>query len=513
MNSIPVFAAEREDKVAPSILKNNSIAYASQIKTIDNDAVRAKVLDLSQFAASSLEDKDLFPLYSILVSTSINKNDDCFDKQEVWAAKESPSHKPCNLDHDEHKLVGHITSAWPVDGEYNILSASSAMEDLPDFYHILIGQALYTKWQDSKLTDRTQALLKSIEDGEKFVSMECYFKNFSYAVVAPDGHQYIIPRTDKTASLTKHLRAYGGSGEYENHKIYRLLRNLTFSAAGIVERPANPDSIIFNGEDAKRFNFSKANIQENLFLASPGVWTYSSNNKENFKGAEVNMSDVTTKHLETQVEELKASLKTLQGEKSSLQEKLSKADVEKWESQVAELSKNLADTEKALVEANTAFQSTKDELAEANKQVKELVDSKAALQTELDESQTSQRKVSRAASLVDGGMEKDKAESAVDKFDNLTDEQFGEVSAALLESVKAAKDKDKKKKDDEEDADAADDGEANADTDLDNAEASNDDKDVALATDDEGDTGEADTRKALASWIASTLNQDDDSGE
>ena len=46
--------------------------------------------------------------------------------------------------------------------------------------------------------------------------------------------------------MTKFLRAYGGEGEHENYKIGRVLRQITFSGKGFVDRPANPDSIIFN---------------------------------------------------------------------------------------------------------------------------------------------------------------------------------------------------------------------------------------------------------------------------
>jgi hypothetical protein len=49
--------------------------------------------------------------------------------------------------------------------------------------------------------------------------------------------------------LTKHLRAYGGTGEYENYKVGRSLRGISFSGKGLVNKPANPRSIILQPEE------------------------------------------------------------------------------------------------------------------------------------------------------------------------------------------------------------------------------------------------------------------------
>ena len=49
---------------------------------------------------------------SILVTSNWNKNDDVFDNMEVWNARQTPEHKPTNLNHDEHVLVGHMTENW-----------------------------------------------------------------------------------------------------------------------------------------------------------------------------------------------------------------------------------------------------------------------------------------------------------------------------------------------------------------------------------------------------------------
>ena len=64
---------------------------------------------------AAYSDKDLYYVQSILVSSNWNKNDDIFDKAEVWAAKNTPEDKPTNLEHDENTIIGHIVSNWPID--------------------------------------------------------------------------------------------------------------------------------------------------------------------------------------------------------------------------------------------------------------------------------------------------------------------------------------------------------------------------------------------------------------
>ena len=76
--------------------------------------------------------------------------------------------------------------------------------------------------------------------------MECFFNGFEYGLLNKATGEYkILSRNDETAYLTKHLKAYGGLGEHEDYKVGRVLKNITFSGKGFVDRPANPESIIF----------------------------------------------------------------------------------------------------------------------------------------------------------------------------------------------------------------------------------------------------------------------------
>ncbi|MFM7978320.1 MAG: hypothetical protein ACKPKO_03310, partial [Candidatus Fonsibacter sp.] len=88
-----------------------SLSIASLAQPSDQQLYQ-KTRDLKAIAA--LEDKDLYYVQSILVTSSWNKNDDIFDSEEVWTAKDTPSHKPTNLEHDENTIIGHIVANWPM---------------------------------------------------------------------------------------------------------------------------------------------------------------------------------------------------------------------------------------------------------------------------------------------------------------------------------------------------------------------------------------------------------------
>ena len=202
-----VFDAEKEAGLEHQIRTQSSIAYESPI-LLDEKQDLTKAFDNLSISTAAMDDKDIYHVYSILVTTSWNKNDDVFDKGEVWAAQNTPKYKPANLEHDERQIVGGIVDNWSVDKEMKVIDKNINSESLPDYYHILVASVIYRQWQDPAYKSRAENLIKEIEAGNKFVSMECLFNGFDYAVVDPDGQRHILARNEETAFLTKHLRAY-----------------------------------------------------------------------------------------------------------------------------------------------------------------------------------------------------------------------------------------------------------------------------------------------------------------
>ena len=260
-----IYPQETDDGLAEKISASTTISYASIVEPceVEQNQIKTKTL-------AAVDDADLYYVQSILVSSSWNRNDDVFDRAEVWAARKTPEDKPTNLEHDENTIIGHITSNWPIDNEGKAIADDIGMDELPEKFHIVTGSVIYKAFSSPELKERAEKLIAEIEDGTKYVSMECYFKGFDYGLTDKASGEYkVLARNDSTAYLTKYLRAYGGHGEHENYKIGRVLRSITFSGKGFVNKPANPDSIIFNKRliedllDKKNDNLLKSGVIEN----------------------------------------------------------------------------------------------------------------------------------------------------------------------------------------------------------------------------------------------------------
>jgi hypothetical protein len=202
---------------------------------------------------------DLLYFNSVLASVGWNKNDDVFDAVELWRARATPVNKKINYMHDEKDIIGHMTNSSVIDFSGRPIPDGNQEDSLPSGFDVVVGGFLYKHWQDSQLKERMEEILGKVANQTLAVSMECIFPTFDYAVISPDGQQRVIARTDDTAFLTKHLRVYGGNGNYEGFKVGRLIRNMVFTGNALVDRPANPRSLILK-KDALAFNGTLASI-------------------------------------------------------------------------------------------------------------------------------------------------------------------------------------------------------------------------------------------------------------
>jgi len=415
-----VFDAEKEAGLEHQIKTQSSIAYESPI-LLDEKQDLTKAFDNLSISTAAMDDKDIYHVYSILVTTSWNKNDDVFDKGEVWAAQNTPKYKPANLEHDERQIVGGIVDNWSVDKEMKVIDKNINSESLPDYYHILVASVIYRQWQDPAYKSRAENLIKEIEAGNKFVSMECLFNGFDYAVVDPDGQRHILARNEETAFLTKHLRAYGGKGGYEDHKIGRLLRNIIFSGKGFVNKPANPDSIIFDKNQLTEFN-NVSISSKNLFSTSNGVSI--SVEKQNQSIVLKESNTMSNDLLNDQVKELKEALSAVKADNKELTDKLSKANLEKYDTQIKELTDNVQALAIDLKESQEASASKSEEMDSLQTQLTEATEALEKVQSELQEIEHRQKIEKRVAALVGAGLTQEDAEAKMEIFDSLTDDQF-----------------------------------------------------------------------------------------
>ena len=457
MNKITVFDAEREAGIEEQIRSQASLAYVSQLcpaapaaksKNAFKPLNKNLLKDIKAIAGQ--KDKDVFRTFSILVSTSWNKNDDVFSQEEVWAARETPTYKPANLEHDEKKIVGGIIGTWPVDDEYNLIDPNVSLDELPEVYHLLVSSVIYNQWQDPEYKSRAEELIKKIEDGQMFVSMECVFSGFDYAVVAPNDDNHIVARTNDTAFLSRHLRAYGGTGEYQGHKVGRLLKNITFSGKGFVEKPANPDSIIFDRETA--FDFTNASIAKNLFSYNNAVSVKVGNDEFSETNSQENL-DMSNDILNDQIQELKESLAAIKAENKELNAQVAEANVGKWENQVAELKEQLETLTNELGSANESLSAASVQIEELEATLASETEARSKAEDLVKTMEDEKTQAGRTAQLIEAGLSEEEALAKIEVFADLSDEQF----EALAEAITVAKPfrAEVKKHDEEEDKEKA----------------------------------------------------------
>jgi len=450
-----IYSQETDDGIAEKISGSSCISYASVVEPYDieqNQDLKTKIL-------ASANDADLYYVQSILVSSSWNRNDDIFDKAEVWKARKTPEDKPTNLEHDENLIIGHITSNWPIDDDGNIIAEDANEDSLPEKFHIVTGSVIYKAFSSPELKERAEKLIAEIENGTKYVSMECYFNGFDYGLVDKStGSFKVLARDNNTAYLSKYLRAYGGQGEHDNYKIGRVLRNITFSGKGFVDKPANPDSIIFNKTliddllNKKNDNLSKSGVIEHKPTIEADTETINMSENIDKQVAEINEKlDTVSANCADQVAEAKATASQLEETNKQLEAAMNEKDemLKKEKTKSEEISAELEtlakehDDEKKKMEEE--MKKAKSDLEEAVSAISEKEEALKAAQAQLDEANEviagykmkeeemarKEKALKRKASLVEAGLEDDAASAAVEKFENLDDEAFDSMTSLL----------------------------------------------------------------------------------
>lgn len=462
-----IYAQEIKDGLVDALLEQNTVAYFSPaIETYSfnnicklNEKSMASILEAAK-ASSNPDQIDLFYLTAILVSTGWNKNDDVFTPFDTWAARKTPEDKQFNFMHNEKDIIGHITGNYVVDFNGEIIPDD--LKTAPDQFNIVTNAVIYTSWSDIEQKMRISQIVEEIKEGSKwFVSMECLFPEFDYALRNSAGETKVIQRQESSAFLTKHLRSYGGSGEYEGYQIGRVLRNLSFSGKGLVSKPANPKSIILNSDPV------------------------STEPKEN----DMTVKAQATDQLEAELAEAK-----VMNEKMKKEQEDAKAKLVAFESQLAEKDQTIASFQEEIKN----LQST---LAEAKAALEQLAQAKKDMEDEMMDMKKKQKMEKRKASLVDAGIEDADLEATLASFDALADEAFEQV-IAMMKKKMAKKMEEKKEYASTEDSES----ETAANQVLDKVETENSSASASLNEDASDEEEEVESLRATASdWFASFL--------
>jgi hypothetical protein len=508
-----IYPQEIEDGLSQALSAKASIVYASQL--VQSPVPKSRNSKINIKALAGIDDKDLYYTQSILVTSSWNKNDDIFDKAEVWAARNTPEDKPTNLEHDESTIVGHITSNWPIMPNGNIIDENTPVEDLPEKFHILTGSVIYTGFTDPDLKSRTAQLINEIQSGNKYVSMECFFSGFDYGLIDKTTAQYkILPRNSETAFLTKHLRAYGGLGEHQNYKIGRVLRNITFSGKGFVSKPANPDSVIFTKDN---INFDKQvlsielNKEKNESFSQVGVFSNQANLKENIMSVETDNQEVAAITEKEGMNMLYPGATPPDAQIAEMHEEELKKKVEDLQKKKEELDMQEAMLQKKNEEMamqETMLQKKNEEMA---KMQTELNNVYAALETkkkELAETMKKEKKMKRVATLVESGVDSEVVNNVIDTLENVDDASFDAITTlvAAVKPVKVAEVKTNTNLETE-------DSQHPLATISDALETAEVEKDIDLSVGSETEIESHNTRAALVDFVYSRLGKKLNKGE
>ena len=302
---------------------------------------------------------DLALVVAILVSTGWNLNDDIFTPEEVWKAKSSPLHKPMNDNHDPEKILGHIVQSRPLDKSGDEISV------LQDEFDLEVAGVLYRAFP--QLAERIDEIITKAKAGEMFVSMEAWFPDFGYGLIDPKTNEIkLIERTEATAFLTKHLRIYGGCGEYQQYKVGRVLKDIIFGAQGFVDKPANPESVIKVA--ANKEAVSKVFVTAEL--------------------PEGGVEDVDVKQLEKELESKTKEVEALATINAELQKAADEVLTQDYAKKIAALTKDVEESSTKIDELTSSLEKAKAievEKVELQKQFEEVTKRADKGEAELEE--------------------------------------------------------------------------------------------------------------------------------
>lgn len=428
MTDIKIYKQELNDNIS-SLIKNNSISFASAISKTEFDTSKLPNIQKA-LAKANPNQPDLFYSHAILASVGWNANDDVFVKEQTWGARKTPSDKQLNFGHDDSYIIGHMTDDFVLGFDGKLIDSDTKDEDIPDKFDVGVAFVLYTALANEDRNEQVQKIIEGIDNGEWFVSMECRFPDFDYALIDAQGNHKTVARSESTSFLTKHLAAYGGSGKYDGYKLGRLLKSFVFTGIGIVENPANKRSVIFNSNELTNFS-SQGSIE---------IRNHKMDETKKLEG-ELAAAKATIASLE------KTSAEAIAAEKTALA-----AKVKELSDSVAlaaeKATKAEAEVVKAQTEATTAkaqVTTLETQLAEANKVIETAKAEKA--------------KADRISQLVQVGVEAAEAEKIFTTWAGVTDAQFADIVKLNTKAADFKKDEKKEEKK-EEKAKAADFSEA-----------------------------------------------------
>lgn len=484
-----IIAPIKPVKNSPQSLANiaSQANYEALSSNMPVDALNILKSLLAQSNIHTLEDligkdqPDLAVIVSILASTGWNLNDDIFTQLELWKARETAIHKPMNHMHDGSIVLGHIVKSRAVDKDGNEIVLGEN-DTIPNDFDIEVAGVLYKALPErAELIDE---ILTKSNNGEMFVSMECWFPDFAYGFIdKTTGATKIVERNENTAFLTKHLRIYNGTGEFEGHKVGRVLKDIIFGAQGFVTEPANPESVIKVAAEkvAASINFEDRNLDDVL------------------KGGVDSM--------DKEMKDLQEALVKANEEKDVLSKKIEAIDAEDFPTKIGALNATVEELTTNLTKSDEQIKTAQNDKVDLQKKLDDAVKAAEVATSDLDNVNKSIKAKERMVKL---------SEISVIEDESSTLAELAEMSDSTFEMI--MKYGPKKVEDDKTEADKAEANENKEDdgntaiASLDDAKTDKDDSDFQVGNDKIG-SDDDEVALALAHSLTGNKYKNDEGGE
>ncbi len=227
-------------------MKDSVYLEADIVLEEETAALREAASSVITLPADGDKQPDLQYFSAIFVSSGQNLNNAFFMPSELIKAEGSIINKALDIEHKEEDIIGHIYERAFSDKEGNPLdvgelaSLETAALDGKDI-HVHIAGIIYKK--------RFPEVAEEVAEGKWKVSMETYFRDYDVKigdlVISRNEAESLGIASNDDSFFGKVASVIKEGKEIAKGTVVRVLRDLVFSGCGIVEKPANPPSVIF----------------------------------------------------------------------------------------------------------------------------------------------------------------------------------------------------------------------------------------------------------------------------
>lgn len=205
--------------------------------------IHKEIAAVFDIPAAKKRQPDLQYFTAIFVSSGKNLNNAYFLPSELLKAKDSITSKAIDIEHDEQSVIGHIYDKAYMWKDRKVFEPTSVeadeKKDIEELeMDIAIAGVVYR--------ERFPEVAREVEEGKWKISMECYYEDFDVRVGG-----VIIPGADALAlgydaMVGNFVLVKNKGDEVVQDTMVRILKGILFSGCGLVEKPANPPSVILD---------------------------------------------------------------------------------------------------------------------------------------------------------------------------------------------------------------------------------------------------------------------------